>query len=106
MKNIDNSLIKIFIGSLASISGSLLLSIEIFALQIFRSYLWHIGVTDWSVSITAMHELMRSTAATDVISVLWIYIAFMITILVIILGAILIYEGIKAIKDYNSDKSL
>jgi len=53
-----------------------------------------------------MHELMRSTAATDVISVLWIYIAFMITILVIILGAILIYEGIKAIKDYNSDKSL
>ena len=105
MNNIDNNQIKVFIGSLASVSGSLLLSTEIFALQIFRSYLWHIGITDWSVSVNAAHEFMRPTAASDVISVTWVYVAFMITLLIIIIGVILVYEGLKAIKDHDSEKS-
>lgn len=87
------SIIMIFGGGIAAILGVLFLSVELFAFQVFRFFTFNSGFALWSPDRWA--GPVRGTTVSDIISVAWIYIAFIVTGIVILAGFIFMYIGIK-----------
>ena len=90
MKLNEHSSTIIIVGTIASSLGLLMLSFEIILVQIFRFYMWTNGVVP-----TVSNSVTLATSANDIISTSWIPIAFIITVIVALLGIILLLIGVR-----------
>ena len=92
MKRNEHSSTIFIVGTIASSLGLLMLSFEIIFMQSFRFYMWTNGIAYWTP--VASDNASRGTSAYDIISVNWIYVAFIITGIVALLGIILLFVGV------------
>lgn len=79
----------IIIGSIVSSFGIFALSCEIIIVQFLRFYMWTNGIVYWGTTMVSDNE-SRATSASSIISTTWINIAFIITVIVVLLGIIML----------------
>ncbi|WP_073080995.1 hypothetical protein [Sporobacter termitidis] len=90
-------------GTIASSLGLLALSFEIIVVQFFRFYMWNNGIVYWSPQVSVSGS--RGTSASDIISTAWINVAFIITVIVALLGMILLFVGVMGRLSGKSSES-